>query len=115
MPGGGKEKSLIEIELLRQYSKAENIVVTAHSRKRLLERGILLRDIMQVIAFGEIIEQYPEDYPFPSALLLGMSVNGKYLHVVLSMDGQTIYLITAYHPDPEAWEPDMKTRKERKL
>ena len=78
------------------------------------ERAIFLRDVMNVIHKGEIIEQYPEDFPFPSCLILGLSVAGRYLHVVVSSEGSLIYLITAYEPDPEEWKPDWKTRKEQR-
>ena len=75
------------------------------------ERGILLREVMEAISRGEIIEQYPEDYPFPSCLILGFTINGRCIHVVISTDAGLIYLITAYEPSPEEWESDMKTRK----
>jgi len=104
---------MLEIELFRQKNKAENYVVTMHSRRRMNERGILLRDVMYAVEHGEIIEQYPEDYPFPSCLILGATVGGRYLHAVVSLDEGHIYLITAYYPDEEDWEPDMKTRRRR--
>ena len=104
---------MLEIELFRQRNKAENYVVTMHSRRRMNERGILLRDVMYAVEHGEIIEQYPEDYPFPSCLILGATVGGRYLHAVVSLDEGHIFLITAYYPDEEDWEPDMKTRRRR--
>lgn len=104
---------MINIEELRKINSAENIIVTAHGRKRMVERGIFLRDVMNVIDRGEIIEQYPDDFPFPSCLILGLSVNERYLHVVVSLNDGNIHLITAYYPDPREWERDMKTRRER--
>ena len=62
---------------------------------------------------GEVIKQYEDDKPFPSCLLLGFSVNNKYLHVVLASDGNNLHIITAYYPNADEWEPDFKTRKER--
>lgn len=106
---------MIEIEKLRIINKPENIIITEHARRRLVERGITLADVIKCIAFGEIIKQYEDDKPFPSCLILGMSINNKYIHVVVSMDDNYIHLITAYYPDTEQWESDFKTRKERKL
>ena len=37
-----------------------------HSQLRLVERGITVDDIVSAIDRGEIIEEYPADYPFPS-------------------------------------------------
>ena len=42
-------------------------------------------DVLQVLDSGEEIEQYPEDTPFPSVLLLAR-VGGRPLHVVAATD-----------------------------
>jgi len=62
--------------------------------------------------FGEILEQYPNDYPFPSCLIFGKSLDGSILHIVAGCDlGKTVYVITAYYPSSDKWESDYKTRK----
>ncbi len=99
------------IEDFRQINKAENIVISLHGQIRLNERNISVDDVMYAINHGEIIEQYPEDYPFPSCLILGLSLGYVYIHVVVSMDDGKIYLITAYVPNLDKWEEDLKTRK----
>lgn len=102
------------IEQFKELNKPEKMVLTLHSRKRFSERGIKIRDIVNTINDGEIIEDYPEDYPFPSCLILGKSDN-KIIHIVASINDGMIYLITAYIPDPDKWEVDWKTRKEEQL
>ena len=104
---------MIDIEQLRALNKAEQIAITEHARRRLVERGISVDDIIQCIDTGEIIKQYEDDKPFPSCLILGAAVDEEYIHVVVSHDSEWIYLITAYHPDPDIWEADFKTKKER--
>lgn len=106
---------MINIEELRKANRPEQIIITEHARLRLIERSITVDDIVTCIDKGEIIKQYEDDKPFPSCLILGISLNGKYLHVVVSYDEPYIYLITAYHPDAEQWEPDFKTRREKKV
>ncbi len=86
------------------------MVITQHSRIRFAERGIEINDVCNAISSGIIIEQYPEDYPFPSCLILGNS-NDKILHVVASINDSIIYIVTAYIPSPEKWELDWKSRK----
>jgi hypothetical protein len=98
------------IEQFRKLNKPECFVVTQHSRRRLAERNITINDICTVIQSGEIIEDYPEDYPFPSCLIMGISA-GRVIHIVASIDEDIVYLITAYIPDNEKWETDWKTRK----
>lgn len=103
---------MITIEQLRTLNKPEQIAITEHARRRLIERGISVSDIIRCIDTGEIIKQYEDDKPFPSCLILGAAIDGKYIHVVVSHDSEWIYLITAYCPDTSMWEPDFKNRKE---
>ncbi len=102
---------MIDINLLRAMNRPEQIALTEHARVRLNERGISVNDIIKCISDGEIIEQYETDKPLPSCLVLGLSVNNKYIHVVVSHDSDYIYLITAYYPAAERWESNFKTRK----
>jgi len=106
---------MIDIASLRKLNKPEQIAVTEHARQRLFERGIAINDIIRCIAEGEIIKRYEDDKPFPSCLILGMAVNDRYLHVVVSHDTDFIYLITAYYPSEQVWESDFKTRKESSI
>lgn len=105
---------MIDIEVLRKANTPERIIITEHARQRLVERGITVDDVMTCIDKGEIIKQYEDDKPFPSCLILGMSLNNRYLHVDVSYDDVYIHLTTAYYPDIQQWEPDFKTRKGRK-
>ena len=100
------------IDDFRKYNRSENIVISLHGQLRLNERNISVDDVMNAIDNGEIIEQYPKDFPFPSCLILGIAIAGRYIHIVVSMNEDTIYLITAYVPSPDKWESDLKTRKE---
>ncbi len=104
---------LYTIEDFRKINKSENIVISLHGQLRLNERNITVDDVMNAINNGEIIEQYPKDFPFPSCLILGLSINNIYIHIVVSMNENHIYLITAYIPNTDKWESDLKTRKER--
>ena len=97
------------IEMFRQINKIENIVMTQHSRIRLVERGILINDIVKAIDNGEIIEDYEDDYPFPSCLILGKSEE-KAIHICASINDNNIYLITAYIPDENRWTDGFKKR-----
>ena len=104
---------MIDIDELRKINKPENIAVTEHARIRLIERNITMQDVIKCIETGEIIKQYEDDKPVPSCLILGISINNRYLHIVVSMDNSFIHLITAYYPNLEQWEPDYKTRNGR--
>ncbi len=75
------------------------------------ERQIVVDNIINGIETGEIIKQYEDDKPYPSCLILGFSVNSKYIHIVVSYDTDFIYLITSYFPNPDIWENDFRRRK----
>lgn len=96
---------------LQKLCRSGAIRWTAHVLKRLLQRGISQADVVQAIQGGEIIEDYPDDYPYPSCLLLGAGAAGDPLHVCCGRGPDEIWMITAYHPDLDEWEVDLKTRK----
>ena len=75
------------------------------------ERDITRDDVVNCILTGEIIEDYPDDFPNPSCLVFGHSRNGKILHVVISTDGSSIGIISTYFPSTEKFNSDLKTRK----
>ncbi len=83
-----------------------------HALERILERNILRKDVTDVLQNGEVIEEYPDDHPFPSILIYGKS-DEKPLHVVVSIDtvNKWCYIITVYRPDLKHFESDYKTRK----
>ncbi|MCQ2465391.1 MAG: DUF4258 domain-containing protein [Oscillospiraceae bacterium] len=102
---------MINIEDLKKLNSAEHYAVTEHAKSRLAERRIKLKDVINCVENGEIIEQYETDKPLQSCLVLGLSIENKYLHVVVSHDDEFIYLITAYYPNLNKWNPDYKTRR----
>ena len=77
----------------------------------MLKLRIISDQVREVLERGERIEEYPDDTPFPSYLMLGRF--GRHLHVVAADDlvaDETI-VITTYEPDPKEWEADLKTRR----
>lgn len=105
---------MIDIEKLKEIYENDEIYVTVHVSEKIRVRSIKMRDIRSAVMNGEIIEQYPEDFPYPSCLILGYTLSGEPLHIVMSYEGSRSSLITAYKPDPDKWSNDFKTRKERK-
>lgn len=85
-----------------------------HALEKMMERGISRETVKQVLLSGEVIEDYPDDKPYPSALFLGWT-KGEPFHVVTAFDSESDYcfIITAYKPDLEHFESDYKTRRQR--
>ena len=85
---------------------------SGHSLRRMFQRGLDRLHVLTVLHTGERIEEYPDDTPYPSCLLLGFFGN-RPLHVVVAVDSDcgVCYLVTVYEPDPEKWEPGFKVRR----
>ena len=83
-----------------------------HAVIRMLERGITKKEITETINDGELIEEYADDNPYPSALMFKI-INAKPIHVIVAHnknEHQKI-IVTVYIPDSENFEADFKTRK----
>lgn len=104
----------IAIEYLRNACDNRRIAWSVHVLARLQERGIFRKDVVNAILTGEIIEHYPDDMPYPSCLVLGITTKDKPVHVVCGYRDGDITIITAYYPTSNKFYDDNKTRKERK-
>ena len=102
----------ITVEFIRALAATtSNIIMTSHANRQCVERVIDSSDILEVLRHGEIIEDYPDDHPYPSCLMLAFPKPGKPMHICCGAGEGKIYIITAYYPTAEKWEEDMKTRK----
>jgi len=101
------------LEEIKEKVSEHKIKWRGHASQRMIERDIKRQSVMEAILKGEIIEDYPEDFPFPSCLILGFSTDGIPIHVVCSIGQDYLWIITVYHPEAHKWEPDLKTRKTR--
>lgn len=91
---------------------SNKLVFRVHAIRRMFQRRIGVEEVRHILTAGEVIENYPDDLPFPSRLVLGWS-GTRPLHVVAvdnPMAQETI-IITVYEPDPAEWQPDFKRRK----
>ncbi len=70
-------------------------------------------EVRNVIAWGDIIEDYPEDVRGHSYLMLGHGVRGRPIHVICSPKSEFLTIITVYLPDSSRWRNDWKTRIRR--
>ena len=104
----------MNINIFKKHCSDGKILWTAHSleRERLQERDITVADVKHCIMSGEIIEEYPDDFPHPSALIFGYDLSGKILHVVCGTDENFLYLITAYVPTTKKFLEDLRTRRQ---
>ena len=90
----------------------ERLEFRLHAVGRMFERSISVADVQQIVQSGKVIEDYPEDTPYPSCLILGI-IRGRPLHVVVGMDRDSsrAIVVTVYEPDPGQWEPGFERRR----
>jgi len=88
------------------------LVFRIHAIKRMFERRISVDQVRQVLVAGEVIEDYSNDVPYPSRLMLGWS-GSRPLHVVAAdnMEGLETIVITVYEPNLKEWETGFRRRK----
>ena len=101
----------MKINDLQLFFEKNKVLWTSHCLQRMGERDIKRADVKNCILNGEIIEDYPDDFPNPSCLIFGTTSEDKILHVVAGTDGDYLYVITAYYPSENKFEQDMKTRR----
>lgn len=87
---------------------------TDHARQEMETEpfGVIQVDeVLQALETGEIIEEYPEDRPYPSCLILGRAA-GRPLHVVCApvTAERKLVIIMVYQPDPVRWDPELRRR-----
>ncbi|MCC7163596.1 MAG: DUF4258 domain-containing protein [Anaerolineae bacterium] len=92
--------------------RARQLIFRVHAIKRMFQRSITIEQVRAVLEQGEVIEDYPDDTPYPSRLLLGW-IDQRPLHVVAAYNAeqQQVIIITAYEPEAERWDREFKRRK----
>lgn len=83
-----------------------------HAIQRMFERQISPEDVRFAVESGETIQEYPDDTPYPSRLILGWK-SQRPIHVVVADNepGNEKIVVTVYEPDPNQWTDDFKRRK----
>ena len=94
---------MIEIKFIADAIHASRVRVTEHADEEARNDGVSIDQILNVVPGGEVIEQYPDDKPYPSCLIYSDS-DGP-LHSVWAYNDLNSWavLITVYRPDPKRW------------
>ena len=100
--------------VLRAIAEAGNMgrwAMTRHAREQSGKRMIGDEALMRALAWGEILESYPNDPRGASCLILGHDETQRPVHAVVAFDASGILVvITLYEPGPPKWI-DERTRR----
>ena len=89
-----------------------HLVFRVHAIQRMFQRHFSEEDIRRTLESGEVVEEYLDDKPYPSRLVLGW-IGQRPVHVVVAenKEARETIVITVYEPEPDKWEGDFTRRK----
>ena len=105
---------ILDVDGLKSSLGKGHIQWQRHALERIFQRGIARKAVFEVLQKGEVIEEYPDDKPWPSALFLGW-IDNQPLHVVAaySKELKKTAIITVYEPSLDYFENDFRTRRRK--
>jgi len=96
------------LKKIQECFREERVYYSEHARTEMEveESGEITDDeVFETVLTGKIIENYPDDEPYPSCLIFGRTKKSRPLHSVCaySEDEKLSIIITVYQPNPERW------------
>lgn len=104
----------MDMEDLIDAIRQNRLRISDHADEEAESDRLSFDEIFFSVFQGEIIEDYPDDKPYPSCLIYGDNFRGEPVHSVWAFNKETKWavLITVYRPDPDRWI-DWRTRRKR--
>ncbi len=90
------------VDEIKRLAIQEQFEISVHARERMAERGVSTEELISLIINGDIIEDYSDDFPYPSVLILGY-ISGVPFHVVAAKGLNLAKIITVYRVEEERW------------
>lgn len=105
----------MKIDDITTAIRLDRIRITDHADEEAQADRLSFDEILVSVYHGEIIESYPDDWPYPSCLIYGATFRGEPVHSVWAYNEENRWaiLITVYRPDPERWI-DWRTRRPKR-
>jgi hypothetical protein len=101
-----------ESEIKRIAREKKYVVLSNHAIDEADKDGIDMKEIIESINNGELIEDYPVKHRTHDCLFSGQA-QGKQIHSVCTIIDEDIFVITTYIPTLDKWHSDYKTRRQR--
>jgi len=102
------------IEEIRQKVADEQFEFSKYAVDQSLLRQVQVQEVREVIANGQVIEDYPNDKYGSSCLISGLTQARRPIHVQCSYHSRPLVrIITLYEPEPQRWDEDFTQRRNR--
>jgi hypothetical protein len=99
------------LKRIHAQANVENIRITQHAQQEMAEENITLDEVLEAIATGQVLENYPEHRRGACCLLNGLTQNGRSLHIVCTTARPILIIITVYEPVPPKWITPTQRRR----
>ena len=95
----------MDIENIVDAIRNSRVRITDHADEEAFDDGLTFEEIYFSVMHGEVIEDYHNDKPYPSCLIMGRTFSGDPIHSVWAYNSVNRWavLVTVYRPDPERW------------
>ena len=103
------------LKRIRQQGEAEELRVTQHAQQEMAEENIILDDVLEAIATGMVLENYPQHRRGACCLINGQTKNRRYLHIVCTTTRPMLIIITVYEPKPPKWPTPTQRRQKDEM
>ncbi len=102
---------MLMVEIRRKFAD-EQFEFSKHAVDQSIVRQIRVQEVKEVIANGQVIEDYPEDKYGPSCLIFGSTQAQRPIHVQCSYPSRSLVkVITVYEPNAQQWNNDFTQRR----
>src|SRR5215471_10001138 len=88
---------------IQAQAAIETLRITAHAREAMRDEAITLDEVLEAIATGQILENYPEHRRGACCLLAGRTAVARPLHIVCTSTQPVLMIITVYEPQLPKW------------
>ncbi|MGF1615841.1 MAG: DUF4258 domain-containing protein [Gammaproteobacteria bacterium] len=95
----------MDIEDLVDAIRNSRVRITDHADEKAVDDELTFDEIYFSVMHGEIIEDYPNDKPYPGCLVMGKNFTNEPIHSVWAYKSGNKWavMITVYRPDPARW------------
>ncbi len=95
----------MDIENIINAIRESRVRITDHADEEAFDDSLTYDEIYYSVFQGEVIENYSNDKPYPSCLIMGKNFSGEPIHSVWAFNIENLWaaLITVYRPNPERW------------
>ncbi len=88
---------------IQAQAAARVVRITDHAREEMEAEAITLAEVLEAIATGQIIENYPDHRRGSCCLLSGSTKQGRPRHMVCTTTLPRLVIITVYVPTLPKW------------